>query len=383
VLSLGLYAMGLILAAIESRLSLDDLAFALAFLSLQVVAAVLLAFKPENMIGRVMGALGLLVALQVFVDGYAHPGDDEVYPWGGLVLTWMMGHTYIFIFVGIASLFFLFPTGRLAHPRWKYPFRMMFVGLALALPPLYLAPGPLNDEGPIAPDNPANPYSVDTPILDLAAALGLVLILAGVALSVVSLVMRYRSSEGIDRLQMKWVAAGAGGFAILLCVNLVLRNFFTLSAPGEILTSVAFMLIPISIGNAIMRYRLYEIDVFINRALVYAVLTAAIVGAYLGSVVTLQAVLDPVTGDSDLAIAASTLAVAGLFQPMRRRIQGFIDRRFYRSKYDSAQALKAFSSRLRDEIELESVQSDLIELVRSTVQPSHASMWIRPAEAGR
>jgi hypothetical protein len=253
----------------------------------------------------------------------------------------------------------------------------MFVGLSIAIPTLYLAPGPLNDEGPIAPDNPSNPYAVDSEVLELAGVLGAVLLLTGVALSVVSLVLRYRASEGIARLQMKWVAAGAGSFAVLLCVNLVLRNFFTLTAPGEILTSFAFMLVPISVGNAILRYRLYEIDVFINRALVYAALTACVVGAYLGLVVTLQAVLDPVTGDSDLAVAASTLAVAGLVQPMRKRIQSFIDRRFYRRKYDAARTLERFGSRLRDEVNLDVVRTDVLEVLRDTVQPAHVGLWVR------
>jgi hypothetical protein len=382
-ISASLTVSGLVLGGINDALTLDGVAFALLGFSVQVVGALLIARQPRNAIGHLMGGLGLLTAMQGFVEGYVTPAVVEKgYPIGGVVLTWAMAHTYLFIFTAIGLLFFLFPTGSVSRPRWKPVVRLMLVGLLTSAVSLYFKPGRLDDEAAPAFDNPPNPYSLDgaTDFLNALSLVGVLLLLGGVALSVVALVARFRSSEGIVRLQMKWFASAAACFAVILFVNLALRNFAELPAYFDVLLSFTFTLIPISIGNAILRYRLYEIDVFINRALVYALLTACVVGAYLSLVVILQAVLDPVTGDSDLAVAASTLAAAALFRPLRARIQSFIDHRFYRRKYDAAKAVSTFTSRLRDEVDLDVVRSDVLEVLRETVQPAHVGLWVRSRE---
>jgi hypothetical protein len=205
----------------------------------------------------------------------------------------------------------------------------------------------------------------------------------------VAQIYRYaRVSDPVQRQQTKWVV-----FGVAVAVAGVLTTIFTVGAavdlrPEEVgkrmlsmlLMDAFVLLIPLSIGVAVLRSRLFDIDVLINRTLVYGALTAMLVAVYLGGVVLLQGAFRALTGqESQLAIVASTLAIAALFQPLRRRIQGFIDRRFYRRKYDAAKTLAEFSSRLRDETDLGTLSEDLVGVVRETVQPAHVSLWLRPA----
>ncbi len=212
--------------------------------------------------------------------------------------------------------------------------------------------------------------------------------------SAVSLVLRFRRSGSEVRQQIKWIALAASfvGFLYLaiMCMGLVVWLTSPPGAPTELgartlwgallenLMVLSFAGIPVAIGFAVLRYRLYDIDVIINRALVYGVLTASLVAVYLGGVVSLQTVLRALTGEgSQLAIVVSTLTIAALFNPFRRRIQGFIDRRFYRKKYDAAQTLEAYAGRLRDGMDLDQLALELSEVVQETVQPRHVSLWLR------
>jgi hypothetical protein len=218
--------------------------------------------------------------------------------------------------------------------------------------------------------------------LEGITTVGTGLALVALLLAVVSMFVRFRRSIGVERQQLKWIvyagAAAASGFAL------------TLFLPGPLANAVfavaflAFIGVPVAAGFAIMRYRLYEIDLLINRTLVYVPLTAMLALVYVGGVVGLQYVFRAFTGqESTLAIVASTLAIAALFAPLRRRIQSFIDRRFYRRKYDAGSILEAFSARLREETDLDALSGDLVEVVRGTVQPEHTSLWLRPDTASR
>ena len=203
--------------------------------------------------------------------------------------------------------------------------------------------------------------------------------LTGVAalVSVASLALRFRRSHGVERQQIQWVwAAGA-----LLVVTFVVSALLEPTAPivAENVQFAGLLAIPAAIAMAILRYRLYDIAIVVNRTLVYGSLTAALALVYLGGVLLLQLVLAPITEDSGLAVAGSTLAVAALFRPVRGRIQELVDRRFYRRKYDAARALEAFNARLRDEIDLDSLVGELRGVLEETVQPSHVSLWLRPA----
>jgi hypothetical protein len=211
--------------------------------------------------------------------------------------------------------------------------------------------------------------------------------------SALSLVLRYRRSGGEERQQIKWIAFAASVVVVLYAIAMIASFVF----PAESWTTAgsvwwlnlltyavlsSFTLVPLAVGIAVLKYRLYEIDILINRALVYAPLTATLAVLYFGSVVSLQAALRVLTGqESTFAVVASTLLIAALFNPLRRRIQGFIDRRFYRRKYDAAKTLEAYNTRLRDETDLDALSGDLVGVARSTMQPEHASLWLRPETA--
>jgi hypothetical protein len=208
------------------------------------------------------------------------------------------------------------------------------------------------------------------------------LLLAGVG-AVISLVVRYRRARGDVRQQIKWFASAAA----LTVVWLFVFQQSTRGLPEAIVALSGLLVIasiPIATGIAILRYRLYDIDRIINRTLVYGSLTVTLVALYFGGIVVLQRAFVLLTGQqSTLAVVASTLLIAALFTPLRRRIQGFIDRRFYRRKYDARKTLEAFSTKLRDETDLEALNNDLVGVVRETMQPAHVSLWLRPDPAHR
>jgi hypothetical protein len=202
-----------------------------------------------------------------------------------------------------------------------------------------------------------------------------------VAIAAAALVVRLRRSTGSERQQLKWIALAAAVTGIAVAADVV--SFFA-SLDGDsvkqlriVLLGVGFSAFPVAAGMAILRYRLYDIDVVINRALVYGALSAILAGAYLGGVLLLQLVLSGVTQGSGLAVAASTLAVAALFRPARSRVQGGVDRRFYRRKYDAAQTLERFGAHLRDEVDLDALRAEFRSVVAETMQPAHVSVWLR------
>jgi hypothetical protein len=224
---------------------------------------------------------------------------------------------------------------------------------------------------------PASPAPPPLPVL----LLQLTQVVALVA-SILSLLVRMRRARGDERQQIKWLAYGAlpiGAIFVLSFIQPVVVSTFGLEASAWlfVLQHIAFLSVPLAIGIAILRYRLYDIDHLINRTLVYGVTTATIAVAFFAGIVVLQAILRPFTNGSEIAVAVSTLVSFALFQPLRARVQAGVDRRFNRSRYDAARTLEDFSVHLRDEVDLDAVRADLLDAVRETVQPAHVAVWLR------
>lgn len=355
--------------------------FALAFVAYATVGAIISSKHPRNPVGWLFAGLGLLSAASELIYSYA---QHEVEESGTLspaatAAAWVSDWLGNPGFVGLVLLLLVFPDGSFRGRRWRLVGTGAVVLAIVWAAALALEPGPLLDL-PTVP-NPVGVESADAflAIVRDAAQIGFFLL---VPVGVASVVVRFRTAGVEERQQIKWLAM-AGGYAITAGAAVAVTFVFTDTDTGigDLLTALliasAITGFPVAAGIAILRNRLYDIDVVIKRTLVYGVLTATLVAAYLGSVLAFRLVLEPVAGESDLAVAASTLAVAALFRPMRARIQAVVDRRFYRERYDAARTMEGFSGRLRDQIDLDTLGTDLEAVVHDTMRPAHVSLWLR------
>ena len=348
-----------------------------ALLAVVTIGALVCARQPRNPVGWILVACVGPLALTGLAETYAVHAlytDPGGLP-GGEAVAWAGSWLYIPCFLAMpALLFLLFPNGRLPGPRWRIVAWLVVLAAASATIDSALAPE-LEDAPFIGVDNPL-PLDVPEAALAPLSWFGWPGMMLGLILAAVAMIRRLRRSRGLERQQLKWIAAAA---AILPPASLVgVASYYGgYDEFGGILVTLAFVPIPLAAGYAILRHRLYDIDLVINRALVYGSLTAILAGAYLGLVLLLGLALGPLTSESDLAIALSTLAVAALFQPARRRVQTLVDRRFYRHKYDAARTLERFGARLRSETDLDALRGELTGVVRDTMQPAHVSLWLR------
>jgi hypothetical protein len=342
------------------------------------VGSVVAARRPENPIGWLLSASGLLVAVALLAGQYAiytlvaRPG---VLP-GGRAVLWLSGWPFDAGLLLVPLVLLLFPDGRLPSPRWRPVVRFAVAVYVIALVGRALAPGPINPDefGPL--DNPLG-VEAAAGLAPVVQSVVTVLMLAVMLASAVAVLVRLRRARGIERQQLKWFAYAATLLAVAVSVAVVLP-----SLGGNMVDTVtivaALAALPVAIGIAVLRYRLYEIDRLINRTLVYGLLTALLGAVYAAGVFVLGDLLDPAAGDSELAVAASTLAVAALFQPLRRRVQALVDRRFNRARYDAARTVERFSTRLRDQVDLDTLSAELVAVVDHTMQPERVSLWLRP-----
>jgi hypothetical protein len=348
--------------------------------------------QPRNPIGWWLLVGALVSGIQVMAEEYAfyallqRPGELPAGEFGAWVQSWIWLLPPSIL--GLVSL--LFPDGRLRSSRWR-------VVAAIAIPVfafntmLYaLTPGVMNGLAAIID----NPFGLDA----LAGPGGMLTALGyvgsvGLAVAVsISVFLRFRDARGAERQQIKWFAYASGVAAFAIVLNFLVLGVATvtvsreaavlISAHPAVKTAQAFNVgalsfIPVAVGIAIVRYRLYDIDLLINRTVVYGATTAAIGVTFFVGIVALQTVLRQFTSGSELAIAASTLVSFALFQPIRRRIQNAVDRRFDRSRYDAGRTLDAFADRLRDEVDLDALRGDLLGAVRQTMAPAHSSLWLR------
>ena len=260
-------------------------------------------------------------------------------------------------------LMLLFPTGRLPSPRWRFLAWTAGVSGAVLIALSFFF---------ISPDQAGGLVSVVAVVV--ASAL-----VVSVFLSALSLVVRYRQADGVERQQVRWLAGAAVLIGVYIVGGLIGLDWLLGEGVWNLINAAANAGLYAAVGVAILRYRLYEIDIIINRTLVYGPLTVVLVALYFGSVVLLQRAFVVLTGEqSTLAVVASTLLIAAMFNPLRRRIQFFIDRSFYRRKYDARKTTEAFSAKLRDETDLDALNDELVGVVKQTMQPTQVSLWLRP-----
>jgi hypothetical protein len=330
------------------------------------IGAFVVSRRPKNAVGWILCSMGFVFevrAITVACADYTKVVQSDFLPSREIMLgvtEWVLFPSWL---LGVVLLVLLFPDGKLLYREWRALVWMAVGGVAL-----------LSLQG--------TKGALDSALEVLGWLGGMALIVSCVG-SVITVFVRLQTAEGRKRQQLKWFAYGA---AVLLGTFISSPAAFQIGGQWAVFALIVTGLlgIPVAVGIAILKYRLYDIDRIINRTLVYASLTGILALVYVGGVTATQAVLQAFTGQEELpqlAIVASTLAIAALFNPLRRRIQFFIDRRFYRRKYDAAKTLAAFNARLREETDLDVLSDDLVGAVRGTVQPEHASLWLRPESA--
>jgi hypothetical protein len=362
---------------------LNDMFDALILLAFATVGSLIASRRPENPIGWIFCISTLLWALGSLMQEYAVytlitvPGSLPAGALLGVIGHWIVGIGW---FLMLTFLLLLFPNGHLPSPRWRFLAWLIAVLLTVYSITFLLSPYPYAnsaiDPRLAAVGNPMGILIANDLFDQLAGNIPLALFPTIIA-CIVSVFLRFRRARGVERQQLKWFAYGMT-LSILMLIVIVILIFSNVNGAPGTLFYLAVVCIPISAGIAILRYRLYDIDVLINRTLVYGTLSALLALLYFGLIFALQSLFQGLFKQNNaVAIVVSTLVIAALFQPLRRRIQEIIDRRFYRRKYDSAKTLEAFSATLRNEVDLGQLREHLLKVVQETMQPVHVSLWLR------
>jgi hypothetical protein len=377
-----------------SSLDSVDLAYvagSVVFTFVFAVVGTLVASRTAHPIGWLLTAVAISWMLPLLFEQYGARGlavSPGSLPAARLALS-TGSLTIAIVFAPLALILLLFPTGTVRSPRWRPLLFAVPAATLLVAIPLALWPG--WSEWGLEIDNPVGLQEEAKGLLEAAITIGVLLMVGLLLAGVLSLVLRFRASRGTERQQIKYLALVALAEAMIFVGTVIVSRVTAGTEAEDAASSISWGVLvcalmfgmPVAIGVAILRYRLYDIDRIFNRTLVYGLLTAGLALTYFGLVVGLQAALRPVSGGSDFAIALTTLVVAALFFPARLRVQNAVDRRFNRRAYDAARTIEAFSARLREQIDLDTLRYELLAMVDETMQPAAASLWLRGPEARR
>ncbi len=347
-----------------------------------LVGALIAARRPQNPIGWSVLVIGLCISVNSFNDAYfalVLPYGLERAP-GALFLAWLSGLLWVVLFMQLTVLLHLFPTGHTLNRRWRMIFRVAIlaqIGMLLFFAVVTPLTVETQDGSTLEYPNPIG--LVYLPIETSGPALFIVFMLVPIVLGLVALLVRFATARGVEREQIKWLLYAASLFVITIVLELG-----QVIALADSMAGIMALGMPIAIGIALLRYRLYDIDIIIRKTLTYALVVALLAMLYFGSVILLQQLFASITNlqDSTIITVVSTLAIAALFVPLRNKIQALIDRRFYRKKYDAQQVLQDFAQTVRDETDLEKLTARLIEVVNETMQPKSVSVWLK-TEGGK
>ena len=361
-----------------ASLSADIPAYVLATLSATTVGALLASRRPRHPVGWLLLGLGLPVALSGVATGYAYYGL-MARPGALPAADWAAQYHGVSILAALGALQFvllLTPTGSLPSSRWRWWAWVAGGSVVVALvTTLFL---------PFEPPFQATPNPLDAPalagVVRPLSNLAWIVTALGLPVAAGSLLLRFRRARGVERQQLRWLVLAAAVAAVLLAATALALSLGLLASTGNDLllgwvSAVVLGLMPLATGAAILRYRLYDLDRIISRTVAYGLVTVLLAGVYAVVVLGLGQLLGQ---DSSLVVAGATLAVAALFQPARRRVQGAVDRRFNRRRYDAARTIQGFSGRLREQVDLDSLSAELLAVADQTMQPSTVSLWLRP-----
>lgn len=383
-LTLALFIPGVALAATQSlwEFGLPNLIWALSILAYAATGALILAHRPGNRIGWFLSIGALLISIGLMGVEYATRSvtSDAVWPghryagWTGLVLT-LSGLMLLF-----PATFLHFPDGRLPSEGWRWVRRILALAAGLTLAVMAFAPGVLMLGQLRLVGDTSNPFGLESALLDSLRPFSLPLLFVILAVAFAAPYVRLRRATGVERQQLKWFVYATALVAVAQVAIAVVSALRPGEDAGEVavnfLTALGFFAVPVAVGIAVLRHRLYDIDLVIRRTLVYGILTLLLAGVYAAGAV-LVPVLISSDSDNEVLVAASTLAVVFLFAPLRRRVQELVDRRFFRTKYDAREAVAAFSAEMSQGTEPDELREELEELVVRSLQPASIGVWIK------
>jgi hypothetical protein len=359
----------------EDFLPPRSLIFPILALAVAFTGATILWHRPRDRIGWILALSSIAGSAEHLIAGYAVVSlYGRIVP-GGLIAAWIFSWLEVFHLGPLATFaLLLFPNGRLTSARWRPVAWVSGAGTFALAAVIAVLPAPIPIFGIPNPFGLAAAREILLPLASGLFALGGICAVA----SAVSLVARFRSARAVERQQIKWIAYA--GLLVPTAIGVIGLLGLPL-AIAAVVATLAYTPFPVAMAMAILRYRLYDIDVLINRTVVYGVVSVVLLLTYVVSVIGVQAALRPFIAGSEISVAASTLLVVALFQPLRARVQSGVDRRFYRARYDAVRMVDLFAYRLRDDFDLESVRAVLLGAVGDALRPAHASVWLR--EAGR